>query len=78
MRIGIEKGVTVYNVSFLRKTIYNKGKIWYNISGKDKVKKYEYQKTCPDDVDEYVLVKLVYAPNRYYIKYSSNDFKTKY
>ena len=45
---------------------------------KDKVKKYEYQKTCPDDVDEYVLVNLVYAPNRYYIKYSSNDFKTKY
>ena len=43
---------------------------------KDKVKKYEYQKTCPDDVDEYVLVNLVYAPNRYYIKYSTNDFKT--
>ena len=42
----------------------------------DKVKKYEYQKTCPDDVDEYVLVNLVYAPNRYYIKYSTNDFKT--
>lgn len=42
----------------------------------NKVKKYEYQKACNNDIEQQVLVNLIYAPNRYYIKYSNNDFKT--
>ena len=42
----------------------------------NKVKKYEYQKACDNDIEQQVLVNLIYAPNRYYIKYSNNDFKT--
>lgn len=43
----------------------------------NKVKKYDYQKNCNDDsFEEQVLINLVYAPNKYYIKYSTSDFNS--
>jgi hypothetical protein len=42
----------------------------------NKFKTHEYQKNCDDEIGEQVLVNLLYAPNKYYIKYSTSDFKS--
>ena len=42
----------------------------------NKFKTHEYQKNCDDEMEEQVLVNLLYAPNKYYIKYSTSDFNS--